>query len=244
MRYILLFILICLPLKKFAQNNEINCDSMVSEFLSKGGYTVDKAPEVKIGLDSLWSIINFPNTLKKNDQFVTIYLLTIIDTIGNPICTKILRGLTEELDLKALHTVTSLNFTPAYLRNKAITLLTTIPVRIKVDFIKDESYFYGEWQQSEIVQVEDSHYLNKKTIYPDSLIYGGAKITFLSDSLFQYALNNKVVEGKYWIDIKNRVLYMSRVDHPGFDRYEVFYLNGKLILRSKTGRNKLLFKVN
>lgn len=244
MYIILLLIFIFSPSKSFTQNSQLNCDSIFSEFLSRGHYTVESAPELQIGLDSLWAIVNFPNKLTETDPYITIYLLTIIDTMGFPICIKILRGLTEELDLKSFNTVAKLKFTPAYHRKVPIEIMNTISVRIKVDPIEHESFFYGKWWETEIYQIEDSNYLNKKNRYPDSLTSKSQKITFRKDSVYLRINNNEVSEGKYWIDVVNRTFYMSRLDRPGFDRYEVFYKNGKLILRAPSGKYRLLFSEN
>jgi len=224
----------------YSQNDEINCDSLYSKYSGKC-WVVEKIPELIIGMDSLWSIINFPEALRTSDSFITIYVMTIVDTSGIPLCTKILRGLTEEYDTKALKTLSVQKFKPAYIRNKPIMMLTVIPIRIKVIPISGESFFYGEWIESKILELEDPNNVIKKHPIIDSTIATGNGITFLQDSTYLYTMGNNVYKGKYWYDVDQRYLYLSRTDQLGFDRFQVFYFKKKLFFRSLSGKMKLLF---
>ena len=234
--YILLFFVFFSSLI-YSQNNEINCDSLYSKYFS-GCWTVEKIPKIIIGMDSLTSIVNSPETLEASDSFIKIYVMTIVDTLGNPLCTRILWGLTEEYDRKVLKTVRLQKFKPAYLRNKPIMMLTVLPIKIKVTSISDESFFYGEWCESKLLEVEDPNYITKKRPVLDSTTSTGNKITFLQDSVYRYTVGNSIYGGKYWYDVDQQYLYLSKPDQPGFDKFKVFYFNKKLFLRSSSGRMK------
>lgn len=109
-----------------AQDNSVNCDSLYSVYY--GCYTVYKMPELIGGMDSLQTRLVYPNEAIKHKIEGKVYILAAIDTSGNPICAKVIKGLGYGCDEEALRLVKTSKFFPGIAVRKPVTMLVSIPV--------------------------------------------------------------------------------------------------------------------
>jgi protein TonB len=120
-----LIVLIFFSIAIYGQNNSINCDSLISFYTDN---ILWKVPEVVGGLDSLQLKLIYPEKAKENKIEGRVYVLAIIDTIGNEICSKVIKGLGYGCDEEALRLVKTSKYYPGLTRDKPTTALIVIPI--------------------------------------------------------------------------------------------------------------------
>jgi TonB family protein len=121
-----LTIFLILPFCAKSQGSAINCDSLF--YIHSQHSAVWKVPELIGGLDSLQGRLNYPDEAKENSIEGKVYLLVIVDSAGDPICVKVIKGLGYGCDEEALYLIRSSNFYPGLERNKPISTIIAIPV--------------------------------------------------------------------------------------------------------------------
>ena len=107
-----------------------NCDSIFSSF--SGCYTFEKMPELIGGLDSLQSMLIYPKEALKNNIEGKVYVLTIIDSSGALLCSKVIKGLGYGCDTEAIRLVNNSKFNPAFSRGKPYATPFTIPIKFVI----------------------------------------------------------------------------------------------------------------
>jgi len=122
----ILIVLIFLSINIYCQDSSINCDSLF--YLYSQDIGVDKVPELIGGLDSLQSRLVYPTMAKENNIEGKVYILSIIDSTGEPICTKVIKGIGNGCDAEALRLIKTASFFPASVRSKPITCIIAIPI--------------------------------------------------------------------------------------------------------------------
>lgn len=98
-----------------AQGKHVNCDSLLDVVGNKMGF-IDKPPSPIKPLNEIEN--DFESKIIKGNLEETIYVVMIIDTLGNARCLKILKGTNTAKDTAAIKYLSSLKFTPAEYRGK------------------------------------------------------------------------------------------------------------------------------
>ena len=114
------------------KNKQVNCDSLLS-ILNRKGVLIDKYPSLLKPLNGIEN--EFLSIIKPNRLENSIYVIIIIDTLGDVCCAKILKGTNTEMDTVALKYATTLKFSPAEYRGKKKSLPVVIPL-LKSSLVK------------------------------------------------------------------------------------------------------------
>jgi TonB family protein len=99
---------------------------------------VETAPEFKGGTTALISFLQeklvYPETAKEAKTAGTVYVSFVVDTDGSITDTKILRGVSQELDEEALRVVNLMpNWNPGTQRGQAVKVQFNMPIRFVLD---------------------------------------------------------------------------------------------------------------
>ena len=130
MRKVILFVLL-LGINTYCQFFEdSDCDSIFSSFT--GCWTFEKAPEIIGGIDSLQLRLIYPQQALENKIEGKVYVLTIIDSSGALLCSKIIKGIGYGCDEEALRLVNSSKFNPAISRGKGYATPFSIPIKFEI----------------------------------------------------------------------------------------------------------------
>jgi len=111
----------------FPQSDSIDCSSLQS-----GSFSVEKMPFIIGGLDSLHLRLIYPTEAIKHKIEGKVYVLVTIDSLGNPFCTKIIRGIGYGCDEEALRLVNSSKYTVGEQRGKPVVITMSIPIVFKI----------------------------------------------------------------------------------------------------------------
>ncbi len=95
-------------------------------------HAVERLPELIGGLDSLQQKLIYPQEALNNKVEGKVYVKALIDTLGNAICTEIVKGLKFGCNEEAIRLVQMSRFIPAIQRKKKITIPIIIPVIFKL----------------------------------------------------------------------------------------------------------------
>jgi protein TonB len=129
MKILSLFIFL-LPSVIYSQTDSINCEKLYYSF---GCMAVLSMPEMIGGLDSLQMRLKYPKEAWDNNIQGKVYVQCIIDTLGFPICAKVVKGLGYGCDQEALKLVLTSHFIPAIQRNhRYVQVPVSIPVIFKI----------------------------------------------------------------------------------------------------------------
>ncbi|MCH7516064.1 MAG: energy transducer TonB [Bacteroidetes bacterium] len=90
-------------------------------------------PAIISGLDSLHLRLIYPTEAIKHKIEGKVYVLVTIDSLGNPFCAKIIKGIGYGCDEEALRLVNSSKYTAGEQRGKPIVITMSIPIVFKID---------------------------------------------------------------------------------------------------------------
>ena len=118
----------------FPQNDSTICKQLYTKFFGKyvSCIFVEKMPELIGGLDSLQQKLIYPQEALYNNIEGKVYVRAFIDTLGNSICTEILKGIGFECNEEAIRLVQMSHFIPAIQHKKKVTVPIAIPVIFKL----------------------------------------------------------------------------------------------------------------
>jgi TonB family protein len=118
-----------------AQIETINCDSII--FSEKGMADVwfEKMPELIGGLDGLQSRLIYPKKAIENKIEGKVYVIVVIDSTGNQLCSRVIKSLGYGCDEEALRLIQTSKFLPGFHIGKHYTMFISIPI---VFSLKDE----------------------------------------------------------------------------------------------------------
>lgn len=122
-----LIVLVFCSITIYSQNNSINCDSIIFKS-NRGCIWYDKMPEPVGGLDSLLSRLIYPQEALENKIEGKVYVVVVIDTLGNQLCSKVIKSLGYGCDEEVLRVVKTFRFTPGILGGKPYTMPVSIPI--------------------------------------------------------------------------------------------------------------------
>ena len=111
----------------FPQSDTIDCTP-----LSFGCILVEKMPAIIGGLDSLHIRLIYPQEALNHKIEGKVYVLVTIDTLGNPYCQKIIRGIGYGCDEEALRLVKSSKFKAGEQRGKHVAITMSILIVFKI----------------------------------------------------------------------------------------------------------------
>ena len=118
----------------FSQSDTIDCSP-----ISFGCFAVEKMPAIIGGLDSLHLRLIYPTEAIKHKIEGKVYVLVTIDSLGNPYCAKIIKGIGYGCDEEALRLVNSSKYSAGEQRGKPVMITMSIPIVFKID---DDFWFY------------------------------------------------------------------------------------------------------
>lgn len=84
------------------------------------------------GLEGIHQKLNYPKEALENKIEGKVYVLIIIDSVGNLLCPKVIKGLGYGCDQEAMRVVTDTKFISTLHRGKPITTLVSIPITFKL----------------------------------------------------------------------------------------------------------------
>lgn len=123
---ILIFIAV-ISINVFAQSISINCDSLL--FPEYIGYVAFEAmPEPVGGMDSIQSRLVYPQEALENNIEGKVYIRLAIDSSGNQLCTRVIKGLGYGCDEEALRLVQTSEFVSGIHLGKPRTMPVSIPI--------------------------------------------------------------------------------------------------------------------
>lgn len=105
----------------------INCDSLLFPNY-RGYFTLETMPEPVGGYASLQSRLVYPQEAIENNIEGKVYVIVVIDSMGNQLCARVIKNLGYGCDEEALRLVQTSEFTPGTLRRKPYTAPVSIPV--------------------------------------------------------------------------------------------------------------------
>jgi len=112
----------------FPQSTTIDCDSLQSRCFS-----VEKMPVIIGGMGSLHLRLIYPPEALKHKIEGKVYVLVTIDSLGNPFCARIIKGIGYACDEEALRLVNSSRYTAGEQRGKPVVITMSIPIVFKID---------------------------------------------------------------------------------------------------------------
>ena len=89
-------------------------------------------PEIIGGLDLLQNEIQYPTEALINQIEGKVYILAFIDTLGNPLNAKPIKGIGYGCDEEARRLIMQSKFTPAMTRGKKVNSQVSIPIVFKL----------------------------------------------------------------------------------------------------------------
>jgi protein TonB len=131
-----LIIVIFFSITIYCQNDPINCDSLLFPE-HRGFFALETMPEPVGGYDSLQSRLIYPQEAFENNIEGKVYVLVVIDSTGNQLCARVIKGLGYGCDEEALRLVQTSEFTPGTLRKKPYTAPVSIPIVFNLNNIDE-----------------------------------------------------------------------------------------------------------
>ena len=132
-----LLLLIILSINAFAQSEPINCDSLL--FPNYIVYvTFQTMPEPIGGMDSIQSRLVYPQGALENNIEGKVYIRLAIDSCGNQLCTRVIKGLGYGCDEEAMRLVQTAKFFPGSHMGKTRTMIVSIPIVFSLEDKKKE----------------------------------------------------------------------------------------------------------
>jgi TonB family protein len=119
----------------FSQVDSSECEKLNEYFQEKSNVHsvwVEHMPEMIGGFDSLNSLIHYPASALKDSVEGKVYILVVIDSLGNPICPSVIKAVNPALDNEALRVVMLMRFKPALYRGKPVTTPIALPIVFKL----------------------------------------------------------------------------------------------------------------
>lgn len=110
----------------YCQSSSINCDSLY--VIHYGDFVVQKGPELVGTLDSLQLRLIYPQQAVENNIEGKVYVIVVVDSAGNQLCTKVIKSLGYGCDEEALRLVKSSKFLPGLIKGKPYTMPVSIPI--------------------------------------------------------------------------------------------------------------------
>ncbi len=139
---ILIIIFFCYGINLFGQENLSICDSIHQRdsilYANKIFYQVEKTPYPKIGWKKFHKILKISRkkegiNIPIKEIPMKIYLSSVIDESGKPICIKVLKGQGRVIDDKCIEIARSIVFKPAFRFHK--TKKVPNPVKFSFPFV-------------------------------------------------------------------------------------------------------------
>jgi len=93
---------------------------------------VDKMPEIKNGLSSLYKKIKYPEIARKAGISGRVYLQFIVDENGNVENPKVLKGIGGGCDQAALSGIKEVKFIPGLKNGKSVKVRFTLPITFRL----------------------------------------------------------------------------------------------------------------
>jgi TonB family protein len=123
----ILIVLIFTSMTIYCQDGPINCDSIIFRQDIRTVY-YDKMPELIGGLDSLQSRLKYPKEALDKNIEGKVYVIVVIDTIGNQHCARVIKSLGYGCDEEALRLIQTSKFIPGIWKGKPYTMPISIPL--------------------------------------------------------------------------------------------------------------------
>lgn len=125
----LTYVVLVISINVFAQ---IDSENKVYEEQPLIQIAIDIMPQIIGGLDSLEMKINYPLNAYRNKIEGKVYILAMIDTLGNPLSAEIIKGIGYGCNEEAIRLIMLAKFTPAIDNGKKIKCQISIPIRFKL----------------------------------------------------------------------------------------------------------------
>jgi protein TonB len=132
----ILIIIIFFSINVYCQIGSINCDSIIFNE-NIGCVYYEKMPELIGGLDSLQSRLIYPQRALENKIEGKVYVIVVVDSLGNQYCTRVIKGLGYGCNEEALRLVRTSKFIPGIFRGKPYTMPMSIPIVFNLKSIKE-----------------------------------------------------------------------------------------------------------
>ena len=116
-----------ISISALAQSEPLNCDSIIFH-THRGFVAYDKMPEPIGGLDSFHSRLKYPKEALDKNIEGKVYVIVVIDTIGNPYCARVFKSLGYGCDEEALKLIRTTKFLPGVWKGKPYNMQVTIPI--------------------------------------------------------------------------------------------------------------------
>lgn len=131
------FIIVLLSISSFtfSQTDSSECTKLYAQFSEESFpcRSIERMPEPIGGIDIIQSLLNYPAAAKKDSIEGKVYVLVIIDSLGNVLCPKIIKSADQLLDQEAIRVVRQLRFIPAMNRGKKEAIKLVIPILFKLN---------------------------------------------------------------------------------------------------------------
>jgi TonB family protein len=117
----------------YSQQDSLDCQKLRDSLNVESGFDREywgwQFPDLIGGIEGLQKRLKYPEEAIKNNIEGKVYVNIIIDSLGKPLCPKIVRkhlgyGCEEE----AIRLVMESNFTPALMKNRRRTLQIIVPI--------------------------------------------------------------------------------------------------------------------
>ena len=131
MKRILLFIIL-IPILVYSQSDSTDCSKNYSKYES-GCFAAEYMPTIIGGIDSLQLRLEYPKEAIKGDVIGKVYIKVIIDTLGNPHCPTVLKGLILACNEAAIKVIMASHFTSAIAHKKKVIVPMVIPVKFDIN---------------------------------------------------------------------------------------------------------------
>jgi Gram-negative bacterial TonB protein C-terminal len=128
----ILLIIFLFPILAYSQSDSTDCSKNYSKY-ENGCFVVEQMPSIIGGFDSVYKKLVYPKEAIKGDIVGKVYVKVIIDTLGNPHCPTILKGLISECNEAAIKAIMSSHFIPAIARNKKVLVPMVIPLKFGIN---------------------------------------------------------------------------------------------------------------
>ena len=110
----------------YAQDNSIDCDNFHAIWNSHC-ISIEKLPMPEIPITQIQK--DFLNSIDSNIYFETVYLQLKIDTLGNVLCSYVLKGNNNFIDTVAMNCFSKIKFSPAENHGIKIPVQVSIPLQ-------------------------------------------------------------------------------------------------------------------
>jgi len=94
---------------------------------------VEQSPAIIGGIEAIRDKIKYPEAAKRAGIQGSVFINAYIDTAGNVVKMKVMRGIGSGCDLAALEAVSKVKFTPATKAGQKVNVQVSIPIKFKLN---------------------------------------------------------------------------------------------------------------